>query len=131
MVMAKRMTGLREQILQLLQKKHMMSVPELVEALEEKFPTINKTTVYRSLEYFLEAGLICQHQFSHKEAVYELRTHHHDHVVCTSCGKLKIVECFTNIPEQVEGFKVEHHHLTAFGICPDCQKKGLHSITSS
>jgi Fe2+ or Zn2+ uptake regulation protein len=121
--MARRMTQIRQEMLQLLQKHHLLSVSQLIEYLQETFPSINKTTVYRSLNYFVQTGLICQHQFGLKEAMFEIRTHHHDHLVCTQCGRLQTTNCLTNVPKHIDGYQVEHHHLTVYGICPECQKR--------
>lgn len=121
--MARRMTQIREAILKQLQDHHLLSVSEIISSLEKKFPSVNKTTVYRSIDYFIQTGLICQHQFGLKEAQFELRTHHHDHLVCTHCGRLQVTSCLTKLPDELEGYKVEHHHLTVYGVCPDCQKK--------
>src|SRR6266540_1263726 len=114
--MARRMTQIREEILKQLQQHHMLSVSEILNSLEKEFPSINKTTVYRSLNYFVQTGLICQHQFGLKEAMFELRTHHHDHLVCMRCGRLQTTDCLTQIPSKIEGYQVEHHHLTVYGI---------------
>ncbi len=120
--MARRMTKVSEQVLRLLKQHHLLSASQILTHLVPVFPTVNKTTVYRSLEFMAQTGLICQHQFGLKEAVFELRTHHHDHLVCTQCGRLQTVECLTSAPKEIDGFQIDHHHLTAYGLCPACQQ---------
>lgn len=120
--MKQRMTPLRHRILDLLSTEHMLSAMQLVEKLVAEGHDVNKTSVYRSLEYLQSEGLVCQHQFSLKEAVYERRDHHHDHLVCTSCGKIQETDCVLHPPREIDGFLVDHHHLTMFGLCPACRE---------
>ncbi len=119
--MSQRMTPLRQQILDMLSAQHMLSAMQILTELEKKNVTANKTSVYRSLEYLQAENLICQHQFDSKEAVYERRDHHHDHLVCTSCGKIEESECRVHLDNKLKGFKVDHHHMTVFGTCARCQ----------
>lgn len=118
--MSQRMTSLRQQILEILEKEHLLSAMQIMAQLERSGRAVNKTSVYRSLEYLQKENLICQHQFDLKEAVFEKRDHHHDHLVCSQCGKTAESECVMQLPHQVNGFQVDHHHLTLFGICKDC-----------
>ncbi|MEO8580973.1 MAG: transcriptional repressor [Patescibacteria group bacterium] len=121
--MARHMTEIRAEIISQFEKHHLLSATEIQSSLEKKFPSLNKTTVYRSLDFFIQTGLICQHQFGLKEALFELRTHHHDHLVCTHCGRLQTTSCLTELPKVIDGYQVEHHHLTVYGTCLECQKK--------
>jgi len=55
---------------------------------------------------------------------------HHEHLVCTQCGK--IIEFNNNIIEQQQdkvckeyGFMPTKHNLIIFGLCDECQvRKG-------
>lgn len=115
------MTPLRLHILNLLGEKHLLSAMQILESLEQEDRDVNKTSVYRSIEYLLSEGKICQHQFDQTEAVYELREHHHDHLVCSGCGKMIQVECVVRLPSTLKNFEVDHHHLTLYGRCEACQ----------
>jgi Fur family transcriptional regulator, ferric uptake regulator len=118
----KRMTPLRQEILKLLDRDHLLTVPTLVEKLKKQHSDLNKTTVYRALEFLLEEGIVCRHNVSGNELSFELRDHHHDHLVCTNCGQLQTVDCLVHPPRQVGGFVVDHHHLTLYGLCEKCLK---------
>lgn len=118
--MAQRMTPLRQQILDILRQKHMVSAMDLLKEIQKAGLDVNKTTVYRGIEFLLEEGLICQHQFDPKEAVYELRDHHHDHLICNTCGRVQESACVVHPPEEISGFTVDHHHLTLYGVCAKC-----------
>lgn len=116
----KRMTPLRHEIVSLLGEHHLLTVPVLVEKLKKKRPNLNKTSVYRALEFMLEEGVVCRHNVSGTDLAFELRHHHHDHLVCTSCNRVETVECVVHPPHQVGSFTIDHHHLTLYGVCGQC-----------
>lgn len=120
--MARIDTPLKEQVLALLAEHHLLTGPELIDTLNISGNTYNKTSVYRVLEKLLTEEKICKLNFGGNEISYELRDSHHDHVVCTSCGKVVAVEC-QNISMPDNDFLIDHHHLTFFGHCPKCQTK--------
>jgi Fur family ferric uptake transcriptional regulator len=66
------------------------SVEELYDKIKRKYPDIGHTTVYRTLKLFAECGLAKELRFSDGVSRYEhLFGHdHHDHLICTQCGKL-------------------------------------------
>lgn len=109
-------------ILGLLSEHHLATAPALLDFLHQQRPGINKTTVYRALETLLTDGKICRQHLTDNHIVYELRDHHHDHIVCTKCGTVDTVACQLHTTE-VNGFLVEHHHVALYGICPTCQEK--------
>src|SRR5689334_10772720 len=117
----KRSTQLKKVILELLKEHHLLSATQLIEKLHQKDMNVNKTSVYRNLESFLEDNLICRQTFQ-DEFLYELQDQHHDHLYCNSCKKVSEIPCQIEVPTKIAGYSVEHHHLTLYGICPVCQK---------
>ena len=120
----KHQTPLKKEILALLKKNHFLSVPQLVEQLHQHGFPVNKTSVYRTIQSFLEDEIVCQQTFQ-DELVYELQEDHHDHLYCTNCGKVQKTECRVEAPtqSQLKGFSIEHHHLTMYGKCAICVTK--------
>jgi|SRR5579859_87450 len=118
----KRATPLKKEILHLLEKYHFLTAPQILEKLHKKGLRVNKTSVYRNLDSFLEDDIICQQSFGGDEFVYELQKNHHDHLCCESCGKVEEVSCRVDIPKKIDGYTVDHHHLTMYGLCENCQK---------
>lgn len=116
-----------QQIIHLLAKHHFLTVPDMVERLHAQGTSVNKTSVYRALEKLLIQGTVCKQNIRANDLVYELRSHHHDHVVCSNCGKIETVECQIT-PPIVPGFSIHHHHLTFFGLCQACQAESPHVI---
>src|SRR5215471_13319067 len=51
-------------------------------------PSISFATVYNSLRYLKEAGLIREINFGDGASRYDRETDRHDHAICTGCGKL-------------------------------------------
>lgn len=87
---------------------------------------IGLATVYRVLTQFEQAGILTRSQFDGTRAVFELNDgDHHDHLICTSCGK--VVEFYDmNIEKRQHdvarehGFTLESHTMMLYGICTTC-----------
>ncbi len=107
-------------ILQLLQDKHVLAGPDIVSGLAENGFRVNKTSVYRALDRLMEKGEICRLSLGEQTVVYELRNHHHDHAVCQKCGRVRTIECSLLSLPSIEGFVIDHHHATYFGVCVSC-----------
>ena len=115
-------TPFRIELLKILSKLH---VPLSVHELLKQFPdSVDKVTLYRNLEAFEKAGLVCRMYFTGQEALYEERftDHHHHHLICTSCGKIEDIEmCTVEAPNTKTGFQTHHHHVEFYGLCQACQ----------
>jgi Fur family ferric uptake transcriptional regulator len=107
-------------IIKLLQDTHLLSATQIVEYLHKAGGNFNKTSVYRALEKLHFNGDICKETFGETEVLYEVRGDHHDHAVCTSCEKIIKVPCVSHTQEIVEDFKVDHCHVTLYGLCNVC-----------
>ena len=91
----------------------------------QELPGISFATVYNSLRYLREMGLIGEIRFGNGSSRYDRMTQRHDHAICTECGKLVDIEM--EIPEAVlkraakeSRFKPERLEFTLRGLCPDC-----------
>ncbi len=115
--------SLSETIQELLKREHLLSAKQIVEFFAHQGHSYNKTSVYRALDQLATENLICRYDFNDKEAQYELRSEHHDHLICESCGKIVVADCQFTEPKIVQGFHLSHHHLTMFGQCEICEKK--------
>ena len=87
---------------------------------------ISLSTIYRILTQFTAAGLLNKLYLDNEKSVFELArdTEHHDHLICTQCGK--IIEFHSEIIEQVQeeiaagyGFEVTGHTHVLYGKCND------------
>lgn len=111
----------RASILTLLQHHHYLSAPELLEYLHTQGQQVNKTSIYRALEKLQDEHIVCKHNFKGNDLVYELNDPHHDHLICENCGKIAVTECRGETPFMRDGYTVNHHHVTFYGLCPNCQ----------
>lgn len=113
----------RVKILELMQEPECqhISAEDLYKRLLEIGEEIGLATVYRVLNQFDDAGIVTRHHFESGKAVFELSTqHHHDHLVCLSCGK--VIEFTDDVIEkrQIEiaekhNIKLTNHSLYLYG----------------
>ncbi|GAB4336187.1 MAG: transcriptional repressor [Desulfobulbaceae bacterium] len=105
-----------------------VSVEELYGHVLERDPAIGQVTVFRTLKLLEEAGIAAPVNLGDKTVRYEpaYRAEHHDHLICTRCGR--VIEVLdVKLEKRQEklcrkyGFTPTHHRLDIFGICPDCR----------
>ncbi len=113
------------------------TVDDLVESFRRRKQKPSKATVYRCLSLFTECGVLEEHDFKFfPSSIYEFvwGRDHHDHLICLSCGK--IIEFFNAEIEKLQdkiadekNFHPEFHSQKIYGICEECWKKGVRSIS--
>lgn len=103
------------------------SIEDLYLKLRKKHPNIGYATVYRTLKLFAECGIAAERNFGDGQRRYESTSavEHHDHLICTGCGKIIEFENLgiEKLQEEVameHGFVIENHRLEIFGVCPEC-----------
>ena len=106
-----------------------LTANEIFEAARRELPSISFATVYNSLKYLTEAGLVREIHFGKGSSRYDSETARHDHAVCSRCGRLVDFD-LAETPQLIRAaarrsrFKPESIHLTLVGLCPDCQAGG-------
>lgn len=125
-----RMTKRRGIILEILREQGHLDAYELLEMARKKDPRISLATVYRSLAYFRERGVIHGRTFGEGHSHFEIHNTElgsHAHFVCTSCGKVREIKGkFIRDMEALarrENFSIAMAHLDMFGFCESCSKK--------
>ena len=114
------------QILESAPDRH-MSAEDVYKALRDADEDVGLATVYRVLTQFETAGLVMRHHFEGGHSVFEMSSdHHHDHIVCTKCGKVEefmdaMIEERQQIVAKEMGFTVSDHSLYIYGRCQDCR----------
>jgi Fur family ferric uptake transcriptional regulator len=108
-----------------------VSAEDIYKTLLESNQDIGLATVYRVLTQFEAAGLVTRHHFEDGMAVFELNHGtHHDHIVCTDCGRVEefldggIEERQTAVARRL-GFDIRDHSLILYGTCrrPNCPNR--------
>jgi Fur family transcriptional regulator, peroxide stress response regulator len=92
----------------------------------KKMPGISFATVYNSLRYLKEAGLVREITFGNGASRYDGVTDRHDHAICSMCGKLVDFDlpgtvALTRAAARASRFQAESVHLTLYGRCPKCR----------
>ncbi|MFA6799185.1 MAG: transcriptional repressor, partial [Bacteroidales bacterium] len=52
---------------------------------------VSRATLYNTMDLLIDCGLVVKHQFGKNIAQFEktYRCRQHDHIICTSCGKVE------------------------------------------
>jgi len=110
-----------------------VSVDELLVEVQKVDSGVGYATVYRALKLFVEAGVAHKRSFGDGQARYEpvSQGEHHDHLICTKCGKIYEFEDDIIEVRQVEvakalGVKLTNHRMTLWGECMDsaeCERR--------
>ncbi|MBF0384314.1 MAG: transcriptional repressor [Candidatus Omnitrophica bacterium] len=108
--------------------KH-LTAHELFVLVQKKTPSVGFATIYRTLKLLCECGLCRELKLDDGTTRYEYQdeTQHHDHLICTKCGKF--VEVLDPEIERLQdklfdayGFLPQRHRLDLYGICKSCNK---------
>lgn len=89
-------------------------------------PTLSKTTIYNTLNLFLERGAVMAINIDEKNVRFDIETTDHAHFRCESCDRLyDLFDETVAMPKMQlnNGFKVNQTHLYLKGICLTCLKK--------
>lgn len=124
-----RLTPQRESVLAVMAdcETH-LTADEILRRVRTRYPYLNKSAVYRSLELFTRLGLVSQADLGQGRVEYELHQHpHHHHLVCRDCGGVMQVDndCFVSLEKSLRhkyGFRADLDHFAIFGLCRKCQK---------
>ena len=105
-----------------------VSVEELYNIVLKTEPKIGLATVYRTLALLTKSGLALEMDFGDGQKRYEssYKSVHHDHMLCTECGKIlefnhPLIEKYQEEVALQKNFKITSHKLDLFGLCQDCK----------
>lgn len=103
-------------------------IESLYISMKNKNYRVSRATLYNNIDLLFDANLVVRHQFGQNISTYEkaYACSQHDHLICTSCNKLKEF-CDPRIKEieetvsKLEDFEITHHSLYFYGICNECK----------
>ena len=122
-------THQREQILEaLLHADTHLTMEQITTRVRDAHPRIGQATIYRAIKLFQETGILHRHALRGALPHYELvapRGAHHDHLVCTGCGRIvefadPIIEARQEALAKKHGFRLESHVHVLRGVCAAC-----------
>jgi Fur family ferric uptake transcriptional regulator len=103
-----------------------VSAEEIFQDIKKRYPGLNISTVYRTLELLKETGLVTETDMGDGRVRFHSAGHeHHHHLVCSRCGKVIDLNEETLSPlidalSKKYGFRADLKHLAIFGYCKDC-----------
>ena len=121
-----RMTPQRMAILHVLRHAGTHLTPgEVYKLARMEFPRITEPTVYRTLEFLAENGLVHPSHKGNGHFSYQIAGADHHHLVCRVCKseievEHTLLENLYRTLEKASGYQDINSHLTFFGVCPDC-----------
>lgn len=121
----------RLKVLELFQtgRQRHMTAEDVFRVLLQEQSDIGLATVYRVLTQFEQAGILSRSHFESGKAVYELNEgQHHDHLVCTGCGKVEEfydaeIERRQQMVAQTKNWLLQDHAMSLYGLCANCAPK--------
>ncbi|MBK9163078.1 MAG: transcriptional repressor [Acidobacteria bacterium] len=119
-------TKQRHAVLQVIRESEShLTANEVFEHARRRLAGISFATVYNSLRYLKNEGLIGEVSFGADATRYDRNLQPHHHAICTDCGKLADLELA--IPPELlkqavrrSRFKPGEMDFTLRGLCPDC-----------
>jgi Fur family transcriptional regulator, ferric uptake regulator len=124
-----RMTPQRMLILDAIEETHEhISAEEIYAGVIKKYPHINISTVYRTLELLKKLGLVTETDFGGGRVRYHsAEKGHHHHLVCRNCGRVIDLDEGELSPLKdmlltKYKFNAELRHLAITGQCTVCGK---------
>jgi Fur family ferric uptake transcriptional regulator len=122
-----RLTPQRESVLAVIcDSEAHLTADEILRRVRMRYPYLNKSAVYRSLDLLTQIGLVTQTDLGQGHAQYELHQHpHHHHLICRNCGAVSQVdhESFQPLEKRLRqkyGFQADLGHFAVFGVCRKC-----------
>jgi len=103
---------------------------DLVIRMRERGTKISRATIYRTLEILHDCGLVGRVRLNEEKYRYERlkRGEHHDHLVCTSCGKVvefvdRAIEKRQDAVCRAHDFRATAHSHQIWGLCGACRAR--------
>jgi Fur family ferric uptake transcriptional regulator len=123
------LTTARKAVLEILESSgEHLTAAQVHARLTERLPSLNLSTVYRSLDYLVEYERITVADIGVGSPVYErLSETPHHHLVCLNCGHIltlenELVAPFFKSLKTEKNFQIQTNHLVLYGLCDHCQE---------
>ena len=122
-----RMTSQRLAILHVLhhEGRH-LSPAEIYKQARRQLAGLTEPTVYRTLEFLAQNGLVRSSHTSNGHLTYQIAGEDHHHMICRVCNSEMEIQhtLFEDLYRKLEstsGYLRIDSHVTFFGVCPNCQ----------
>lgn len=122
-----RLTPQRLMVLSAIENSHdHISAEEIYAQVVAKYPQVNISTVYRTLELLEKLGLVTETDLGGGRVRYHpAEKGHHHHLVCQECGRIidldeAVLSSLKNWLRREYRFSADLRHLALFGRCAAC-----------
>ncbi len=133
-----RVTPQRLVILQALERGGHLSADEVLAEIGVRLPGMTRSTVYRTLESFRDAGLVSETDLGEGVRKFELldKGSQHHHLICHGCGVMlelddAVIEPLRVAVREKYGFFAGIEHLAIFGWCAECDESRSRDVEQS
>ncbi|MEX2587673.1 MAG: transcriptional repressor [Actinomycetota bacterium] len=124
----KRRTMSRQAVIKVIVDYHgHVSADDIATQVQKDFPSLDVSTVYRTLETLRELGIVDRVYFADGSTVYHLSDHKHHHLCCERCGAVQElpISALGNLERfllEEYGFQNHQQPLGLFGLCASCRQ---------
>lgn len=103
-----------------------VTAEQIAGAVQARFPSVNLSTVYRTLDALEELRVVDHVHLGHGRAVYHLADQEHQHLFCEQCERVEEVPVAKLRPlfallERQYGFELDRRHFAIVGRCRSCR----------
>jgi len=123
-----RLTPQRMMVLEAIEESEdHISAEEIHARARAKYPYINISTIYRTLELLKKMGLVTETELGGGRFVYHpVGKAQHHHLVCRKCGRVRDIDAavFQQLKDDLKanyGFNADFEHIAIFGTCENCK----------
>jgi Fur family ferric uptake transcriptional regulator len=109
-----------------------LSADQVRKRLADLGEPVGLATIYRTLELLEQSGLVRGHDFGQGFRRFEPMPAQadHEHLICVRCGRVvefahERLQRMLPIIADEHGFQPERHRVEIYGVCQQCQRKGL------
>ena len=111
----------------LLDRQDHPTIDQVYEDVKDRLRGVSRTTVYRTLETFVDLGLSRKTSHVAARARFDGNVDHHHHLVCVRCDKVVDFDdpALSRLPfpdARRTGFEIVDFSVYLEGLCPDCKK---------
>jgi Fe2+ or Zn2+ uptake regulation protein len=104
-----------------------LTADEIARRVQKRFPSVNISTVYRTLEALEDIGVVDHVHLGHGRAIYHLADDEHQHLVCERCERVEELPAsklrsFLGLLDRDFGFEVDRGHFAIVGVCRSCRR---------
>jgi Fe2+ or Zn2+ uptake regulation protein len=105
-----------------------VTAEEVLAAVSDRLPNVSAPTVYATLDLFEDLGLVRRIRLGGAAALYDPRLDRHDHLVCSSCGRVEDIDGGVDTAGAVRaarrrGFHAERAEVLVSGLCEICARR--------